>query len=276
MQFLAGGMSRLASPAIIVCMVKTVLPALLVVCLALTACGSAPKPAVASPSPTVPPSAVVLPAETTSLPAAETPTPSPAPSPTDTPTATAAPVPPTVDSLQATVSADLLSCRYGPGPEYLFLYGLRKGANIKLIGQTGGNNWVWVDGKNKCWVNVKFLEVAGDFKTLPVVYPDQAPLPRSPYYPRTTILSATRDGNQVTVTWLDIPLRPGDEEDATMLHYIVETWRCEAGQVIFDPLATNDTSISFVDEPGCDLPSHGRVFVQEKHGFAGPSDIPWP
>jgi hypothetical protein len=61
-----------------------------------------------------------------------------------------------------------------------------------------------------------------------------------------------------------------------MLHYIVETWRCENGRLLFDPLATNDTSISFMDQPGCDKPSHGRVFVQEKHGFAGPAEIPWP
>jgi hypothetical protein len=89
-------------------------------------------------------------------------------------------------------------------------------------------------------------------------------------------LGVTRTGNTVSVRWLDIPLRAGDEEDETMLHYIVEVWRCEGGQIIFDPLATNDTTITFVDEPGCSQPSHGRVFVQEKHGFAGPTDIPWP
>lgn len=179
-------------------------------------------------------------------------------------------------SLNATVTADLLSCRYGPGSEYLFLYGLRKGANIKLVGQTGGNNWVWVDGKNKCWVNLKFIEIAGDPKNLPVVYPGMAKLPRTPYYPPTTVLSATRSGTTVEVRWLEVPVSAGDYEDESMQTYVVEVWRCEAGQVIFDPLATNELSITFVDEPGCALPSHGRVFVQEKHGFAGPADIPWP
>ena len=80
----------------------------------------------------------------------------------------------------------------------------------------------------------------------------------------------------VTVSWLDIPLRAGDEEDERMNHYIIEVWRCEAGGIKFEPLATNDLEISFVDEPGCSEPSHGRIFVQEKHGFAGPTDIPWP
>lgn len=219
------------------------------------------------PSPAPPPTDTAFPPDTATLPPPATDTP--------IPTFTLTPIP-VVQNLNATVTADLLSCRYGPGPEYLYLYGLRKGARLKLIGQTGGNNWVWVDGKNKCWVNIKYIEIEGDFHQLPVVYPDEAPLPSTPYYPPTTIISATRNGNLVTVEWVDIPLRPGDEEDENMLHYIVEVWRCEAGKIIFDPLATNDLSISFVDQPGCAVLSHGNVYVQEKHGFAGPAVIPWP
>jgi hypothetical protein len=204
-----------------------------------------------------------------------------APLPTETPaspvtsTSTVVPIS-TVESLKAIVTADLLSCRYGPGSEYLFLYGLRKGANIKLIGRTDGNNWVYVDGKNKCWVNMVYIEIAGDRMSLPVVYPGTAKLPQSPYYPPTTIRSATRIKDEVILKWTDIPLRAGDEEDASMQHYIIEVWRCEGGHIIFDPLATNDLSITFVDESGCSEPSHGRIFVQEKHGFAGPTEIPWP
>jgi uncharacterized protein YraI len=183
---------------------------------------------------------------------------------------------PTLAELKATVSAERLSCRYGPGPEYLYVYGLRKGANIVLIGRVEGSNWVWVAGRNPCWLNSRFIEVQGNRMALPVTYPEPARLPRSPYYPGTTVTSAVRSGDTVTVDWIDIPLRPGDEEDESMLHYIVETWRCQGGQLFFDPLATNETSISFVDQPGCGQPSHGRVFVQEKHGFAGPAEIPWP
>lgn len=257
-------------------MSKSIIPTLLAFCLVLTACSAATP----NPEPTVTTAPIIVPTSTlTPVPPTAThtlvPTNTPTPLPTETSTPTETPVP-TVESLEATVSADLLSCRYGPGPEYLYLYGLRKGAPLKLIGQTGGNNWAWVDGKNPCWVNVKYIEIAGDFHQLPIVYPDLAPLPRSPYYAPTTILGATRSGSTVTVNWLDIPLRAGDEEDDSMLHYIVEVWRCEAGQIIFDPLATNDTSISFVDEAGCDVPSHGNVYVQEKHGFAGPAVIPWP
>ncbi|MCL5612205.1 MAG: hypothetical protein M1485_06595 [Chloroflexi bacterium] len=203
--------------------------------------------------------------------ATSSPTETPAPTKTSAPTSI-----PTMESLKAQVTADLLSCRFGPSPFYLYLYGLAKGANIKLIGRTDGNNWVYVDGKNKRWVNASFIEIAGDRLSLPVVYPGIAKLPQSPYYPPTTITSATRKGNQVTVEWTDVYVSPGHREDENMRTYIIEVWRCEAGQMIFDPLATNDTSISFIDEPGCSQPSHGRVFVQEKHGFAGPAEIPWP
>jgi uncharacterized protein YraI len=194
---------------------------------------------------------------------------------TPSPSATLEPIA-TVGSLNAIVTADLLSCRYGPGSEYLFLYGLRKGANIELIGQTGGNNWVYVERKNKCWVNLNYIEISGDWTTLPVVYPGNAKLPVSPFYPPTSIRRVTRTKTQVSVEWTDIPLKAGDEEDASMQHYIIELWRCKGGKIIFDPLGTNDQSITFVDEPGCSEPSHGRIFVQEKHGFAGPTEIPWP
>jgi len=209
----------------------------------------------------------------TLVPATATPTLTPIP-PTSTSTAV-----PVVESLDATVTADLLSCRYGPGSEYLYLYGLRKGANIQLSGRTDGNNWVMVKGKNLCWVNTKFIEIQGDPQTLQVTYPGGYKLPVSPYYAGTTVLSAVRDTNdksKVTVKWTDIALRAGDEEDADMFIYIIEVWRCEGRKTIFDPFASNYPEVTFVDEAGCDIPSHGRVFFQEKHGFAGPAEIPWP
>jgi uncharacterized protein YraI len=134
---------------------------------------------------------------------------------------------PTTASIKASVAVDLLSCRYGPGPAYLFLYALRGGANIKLIGRTDGDNWNWayVEGQNGCWVNVGFLRVDGDWRRLPVVYPGMASLPITPYYPPTAVTRATRSGSAVTVQWLEIPLRAGDEEDQAMQHYIVEIWR---------------------------------------------------
>ncbi len=249
----------------------------LVCCLASLSVGllSSCKPAAVTPL--VPTStATLLLTSTVIIP---TSTASPTPLPTSTPIPS--PVPP-IERLKATVttgiSNGLLSCNYGPGPDYLFLYALREGANIVLIGRTDQVNWHWVyvQGKSPCWVNTKFLDVHGEWQRLPIVYPGVARLPVSPYYPPTTVLHVTSQGDQVTVQWLDIPLRAGDEEDASMPHYIVEVWRCQGGQLLFEPLASNELSVTFVDQPGCALSSHGRIFVQEKHGFAGPAEIPWP
>ena len=73
-----------------------------------------------------------------------------------------------------------------------------------------------------------------------------------------------------------VPISPGKYEDENMHQYILEVWRCENGHILFEPLPTNELSVTFIDQPGCTVPSHGRIFVQEKHGFSGPTDIPWP
>lgn len=178
------------------------------------------------------------------------------------------------------MTAERLSCRYGPGPEYLYLFALRQTANIKLIGRVDAENWHWVMVENQvnCWVSAEFLEIQGDPLSLPIVYPGIAKLPITPYYPRSEVLSAERNQatNEITVSWVEVPISTGDFEDDSMQTYIIEVWRCEAGQVIFDPLATRVAFIKFVDEPGCTEPSHGQVWVQEKHGYAGPAEIPWP
>ena len=204
-------------------------------------------------------------------------TPPPSETPTAAPSNTTVPK---VESLEASVTADLLSCRYGPGPEYLYLFAFRAGANVDLIGRVDAENWNWVLVENQvpCWVHANFLSVQGDIRSLPVVYPGIAKLPITPYYPPSGVLSAERDNqtNEITVSWKEVPVNIGDYEDESMQTYIVEVWRCQDGQLIFDPLATRFAFITFVDEPGCSEPSHGRVWVQEKHGYAGPAEIPWP
>lgn len=230
-------------------------------------------PAPAAPAESVSPSP--LPPADTPTPFPPTETPLPSPTFTATPTETPTPVP-VVESLDAVVAANLLSCRYGPGAEYLYLYGLKKGAKIQLVGRAEGSNWVMVKGKNLCWLNAKFVEINGDPQTLRVTYPGEYKLPVSPYYAAPVVLSVKRSGSLVTVAWSDISLRAGDEEDENMFIYIAEIWRCEGGKLIFDPLASNHPEVTFVDEAGCAAPSRGRVFFQEKHGFAGPAEIPWP
>jgi len=262
---------------------KIHISALLAICVALAACAPAVQPTDA-PIPPVEPTFTVQPSiqpSETALPT-ETPLPTDTPSPTFTPTTapteTPSPVP-TVESLSATVNTDLLSCRYGPGSEYLYLDAFKQDYPLTLLGQTGGNSWVMVhdEGFGDCWVHTKFLNIQGDFKTLPVVYPEPAHIPMTSRYAPTAVIGATRNGNEVTVTWLAVKVDIGDFEDENMFIYIAEIWRCEGGQLIFDPIASNREIITFVDEPGCAQPSHGRVFVQEKHGYTRPAEItPWP
>jgi uncharacterized protein YraI len=262
---------------------KHILPILLI--LTMLACnlsntGGTPASASPASSPQEEPASTStnMPAAETFAPAAATVTPIPAltftPSPTEPSTQT--PIP-TVESLKARVTADKLSCRYGPGAEYLYLYALNQGANIKLIGRTDANNWVLVENSPyQCWVNTRFLEIVGDPKGLPIVYPGLK-LIVSPYYPGPSWANATRDGNSVEISWEAVPISPGKYESEFMHQYIVEVWRCEGGQILFETLGTNFPFITVEnDEPGCTVPSHGRVFVQEKHGYGGPVEIPWP
>lgn len=245
---------------------------------------ASPSPVIADTSTVIPASETFtpIPTQTASTTASQTFTPVPTDTATQSPpteSPTLVPIP-TVHSLRAKVTAERLSCRYGPGPEYLYLFALRQTANIKLIGRVDAENWRWVMVENQvnCWVSAEFLEIQGDLLSLPVVYPGIAKLPITPYYPRSEVLSAERNQatNEITVSWVEVPISAGDFEDDSMQTYIIEVWRCEAGQVIFDPLATRVAFIKFVDEPGCTEPSHGQVWVQEKHGYAGPAEIPWP
>lgn len=245
---------------------------------------ASPSPIVADTSTGIPPTETFTPIPTLTETTAPSQTFTPLPTDTATqsaPTETLTTEPiPTVQSISAKVTAERLSCRYGPGPEYLYLFALRQTANIKLIGRVDAENWRWfmVENQVNCWVSADFLEIQGDPLSLPIVYPGIAKLPITPYYPRSEVLSAERNKttNEITVSWVEVPISPGDFEDDSMQTYIIEVWRCEAGQVIFDPLATSVAFIRFVDEPGCTEHSHGQVWVQEKHGYAGPAEIPWP
>lgn len=254
--------------------------ALTLICLffLLTACAPASTPA---PEIAVTTDEAILPETFTAtpLPPTETFAPSPIP-PTETPvpTATSTPIP-TVESLKATVNADKLICRYGPGANYLYLIAFNRSTPIRLIGRAPGNNWVLIEnGQQDCWSNSEFitLKEEGDFKALIPVYPEGYKIPVSPYYGPTTVLTAERNGNEITVTWMEIVVSPGKYEDENMFPYIVEVWACKNGEIVFDTLGSRFPFITFTDEPGCSEPSHGRVYIQEKHGYAGPAEIPWP
>jgi hypothetical protein len=241
----------------------------------LNACGpagasSSAVPATAllspSPSPSASPTPTSLPVDTAT------------PTFTPTLTLTASPVP-TYAILRGKVNVERASCRYGPGPMYLFLYGLRQGATQDVVGRTDTGAWVLTQARGdrtRCWVKTDLLDLNGDLLSVEMVYPDKYALPFSPYYPPPYTASATRDGAQVTIIWTAQSLRAGDRESDTSPLFVVETWVCQGGQLVFTPIGTDIEMASVTDEPGCAEQSHGRVFLAEKHGYAGPTEIPWP
>lgn len=270
------------------------LPALLLLFFVASACRFLPNAASPTPSvprlsvitltpvpPTLTPTLTITP--TSTLPASETPAGTLTFTPTPTRTALPSKTPThTVLPTRSIVRAEVLvraNCRYGPGSVYLYKYGLVPGSNMNVIGRLESGAWVYIQaigGNNPCWVNATLVKITGDLAGVEIVYPGKALLPVSPYYPPVSWVSATRNDATISVSWNDVPLRAGDEEDENMLHYIVEVWRCQGGQLLFEPIGTNELYVSFIDQYGCSQPSHGRVYVQEKHGFAGPMEIPWP
>ncbi len=211
--------------------------------------------------------------ETATNPATETPQPSITPAPSET----ASPSPaPTYITLRGKTISEKTSCRYGPGADYLYLYGLNQGAVQDVIGRNEAATWVLTQARGdviRCWIKTSLLELNGDVMAVEPVDPHIV-LAWSPYYGPLTGVSAVRAGSEVTVSWHALPLRAGD--DSLQTPYIVEAWVCRNGQLVFEPFGTYALAIKITDEKGCAEPSHGRVIAAEKHGYTVPVEIPWP
>jgi hypothetical protein len=190
--------------------------------------------------------------------------------PTETPTATPTP---TYTILRGEVLM-LANCRYGPGAPYLYKYALIEGSNLEIIGRNDLGTWILVQaigGHNPCWVKASLMKIKGDVMD---VAPTYIPLPQSPYYGPPSGVSATRNGNEVIVSWNEFPLRAGD--DSEQFPFLVEAWVCKDGQEVFTPLGSYATTVTILDERGCATPSHARLYAVEKHGYTKWVEIPWP
>lgn len=268
---------------------KTTLLLLPFIALLSAACSAQanPQTPTVSPSETATrPSDTPFPSSTPAPSPSETPSPSftPIPTSTQTPTATATttatatftPLPsitPTWSILRGEV-LERANCRYGPGYPYLYKYGLVAGSNLEVIGRNDKGTWILVraiGGDNPCWVKADLMELKGEVMA---VQPTYIPLPMSPYYAPPDFVSASREGDEVTIFWHPFHLRPGD--DSGQFPYLVETWVCVDGELEFTPLGTYDTSITVQDEAGCSEPSHGQFYAVEKHGYTRWLEIPWP
>ena len=228
-------------------------------------------------SPTEPPASITPAATATTAPteqprATSTPTATITitPTPANTPTAT---LTPTYAILRVEVLVRA-NCRYGPGAPYLYKYGLVVGSNMEVIGRNDLGTWILIraiGGSNPCWVKASLMDVKGDVMS---VAPTYIPLPQSPYYGPPTGVRATREGDNVTISWNAIQLRAGDETAQTP--YLIEAWVCLDGQLVFTPIGPYEPIFTLRDEAGCAEPSHGRVYYVEKHGYTRWVEIPWP
>jgi hypothetical protein len=212
------------------------------------------------------PTATITPSLTATL----THTPSPSPSPTFTPV-------PTYVVLRGTVNVAQVMCFYGPSKAYLFKYELIGGSNLEIIGIMPDTQYIQVraiGGTNPCWMNLEWMDVHGDIKDLQPIDSMDLHLPFSPYYGPLTWTNAVRSGDVVALNWSPMYLRPGD--DSLQEPYLVETWVCQEGRIKFVPIGAYQPSTTVIDEPGCDQPSHGRVYGVEKHGYTRYLNFIWP
>jgi hypothetical protein len=184
------------------------------------------------------------------------------------------------------VTAANLSCRYGPGAVYLYRTGLAQGNVVDILGKadTAYGTWIRVQTRweepVRCWVNSgpQFVEIPdGDVACLESLYPEQAPLIlfNTDLFPKPSNVEAYRSEDMVYVQWQGFDLQPGDRPEAS-LPYLVETWTCQDGEIVFSPQGWEGTFASVRDEGGCDQASYGYVYMAHVDGYIGPVTIPWP
>jgi len=193
-------------------------------------------------------------------------TPSLTSSPTITPT-------PTPEVPQGIVQVARGFCRYGPGKAYLYSDEINQGDVVAIDGRNQFGTWLWVqpaDLERHCWSAASLFEIQGDLDTVPVV---DVPLPKSSFVSPPTGVEASRDGNEVTISWDSADYIPqGDRRG-----YLLEVYLCQDGGYFWTAIQTDKTTITLQDDQeGCPAASGGKLYIAEKHGYSEPVKIPWP
>jgi hypothetical protein len=151
---------------------------------------------------------------------------------------------------------------------------------MDIIGRDEAGTWLLVraiGGSNPCWIKATLVAPRGDVMLVPQVDPDII-LAWSPYYPALTGVTASRNGDEVVVSWDPLYTKAGDEiqiADSQML-YVIEAWLCKEGNLVFTVIGSNLTFATLHDEAGCASPSIARVYAAEKHGYTQWMKIPIP
>lgn len=205
-----------------------------------------------------------------------TPTPTPSLSPTITPTPTETQPPTPTPTITPTPEIrgrvlEKANCRYGPGAAYLYEWGLYPANRVTVLGRNQDGSWLYIDPwtyTDKCWVKADLLELNGDISDLPQI---RTLLPYTEFYWPPKGVSASRSGDDVTVSWSLVPMSLDDNRG-----YLIEAFLCEAGQLRFTPVQYWESPATLHDEAGCLEPSSARIYTAEKHGYTQWILIRWP
>ncbi len=227
----------------------------------------------ASNTPTNTPSPTQTPTPTATSTASATPTKTPTPTQTLTPTITLTPsITPSPTYALPTLTVKMqANCRYGPAKAYLYAWGMYTGDTATVWGRNQSGTWLWIQPDNisyQCWIATSVVEVKGDIFSVTVA---PVRLPHSVLYGPPTGITATRDGDSVTVSWQAVNMTEDDNRG-----YMIEANVCQNGNLVWMAVATMDTSYTFTDETTCTQASNGLLYTVEKHGYANPVPIPWP
>ncbi len=224
------------------------------------------------------------PTSTSTATSTATSTPTQTPTRTHTPTVTLTPTITNTATITPTPTFDfptvivhtMAHCRYGPSTAYLHAADLYPGDTGSVRGRFPYSAWLYVkfDKINYyCWVSPSVVDVSGDVTRLYYTTPNLQTIGSNQYGPPNNI-QASRNGNQVTITWD----RVGMTEDKDR-GYFIEAWVCQNDAYLWWTVSFPNqytTSYTVEDGAGCAEPSRGEILTVEKHGYSEPAIIPWP
>jgi len=203
--------------------------------------------------------------------ASHTPSITPTATESGTPTQTASP---TFNFPHVTVNQQA-HCRYGPARAYLHAADLYAGDTGTVRGRFYLSAWVQVKFdklEHFCWVAPSVVEISGDLNVVKFIEV-HLPGPSVLYGPPDNLV-ATRDGDQVTITWSKVEMTDDDDRG-----YFLDIFVCQDGAYLWYPSALSaDTQTTFTvkDQAGCPSPSGGKIYTVEKHGYTSGVEIPVP
>jgi hypothetical protein len=167
-------------------------------------------------------------------------------------------------------------CRYGPSVAYLHAADLYTGDKGTVRGRFIYSNWLYVKFDKLdyfCWVAPSVVDVEGDVSTVAYKELNLQSIGSNMYGPPEGV-TAVRNGNEVIISWQQVEMTEDDDRG-----YLLELFVCQ--DTIYKWWTDSypdqySTSYEIRDEAGCALPSSGKLYTVEKHGFSEPVNIPWP